>query len=123
MHDSSSVFVIDDDEAAADSIEALMESEGFSTRVFNSAEQYLSDCDTPTPSCLIVDVRLPRVSGLELQEMLIARDVCIPIIFVSGHADETLKQRALKNGAVDFLEKPFPGAQLTATVRRIIGSS
>ena len=122
MHNLSPVIIVDDDQGAADSVEALIVSHGFTAQVFHSAEQFLSDCNLDTSGCLIVDVRLPEMSGLELQDTLISRGIRIPTIFVSGHADHELKKRVLDHGAIDFLEKPFSGVQLLDIVRRVLSS-
>jgi len=100
------VFVVDDDEAMRSSLAWLIESMGLAVRTFADADAFLSGYDPEVPGCLVLDVRMPGISGLELQEQLGAKGVRIPIIFISAHGDVAMAMRAVKNGALDFLEKP-----------------
>ena len=117
MPDGRSVYVVDDDQAAADSIEALLMSVGLTVEKYRSAEEFLAACGGSPQGCLVLDVRLQGMNGLELQAALVADNVAIPIIMISGHADCETSQRALQEGAVACLEKPFDGRELCEVVR------
>ena len=101
------VYIVDDEFAVRDSLTILIESTGQPVMSFESAESFLDHYDSEQPSCLLLDVRMPSMSGLDLQEELIKRSIDIPIIFISGHADVPDSAKAFRAGAVDFLEKPF----------------
>ena len=108
----SVVYVVDDEFAVRDSLTLLVESNGQAVRSFASAEAFLNDYSPEQHGCLLLDIRMPSMSGLELQDELMARDICIPIIFISGHARIPDSAHAFRAGAVDFLEKPFDNATL-----------
>ena len=110
------VYVVDDEFAVRDSLTLLVESNGQAVRSFASAEAFLNDYSPDQPGCLLLDIRMPTMSGLELQDELMARDMCIPIIFISGHARVPDSAHAFRAGAVDFLEKPFDNATLMARI-------
>jgi two-component system response regulator FixJ len=114
------VIVIDDHAAVRNSLRAVLETEGLLVKGYATAETYLADRLLNEGDCLIVDVRMPGMSGLELQEELIRRKVRLPLIVVTGYAEIALAVRAIKAGAVDFLEKPFDDVILLATIRRAI---
>jgi len=101
------VFLVDDDPAMLDSLRWLVESIGLRVEVFTSAASFLAAYTTDRLGCLVVDVRMPEMSGLELQEQLVSEKVTIPTIIISGHADVPVAVRAMRAGAVDFIEKPF----------------
>jgi two-component system response regulator FixJ len=101
------VYVVDDDEAVRDSLSALLEANGYSSRAFSSAQEFLAAAPTLRPGCLIADIRMPGVDGLEMQQRLIERALPFPLIVVTGHGDVPLAVRAMKAGAIDFIEKPF----------------
>jgi FixJ family two-component response regulator len=105
--DISKICVIDDDESVREALRSLLKSVGFEAQVFASAEEFLGSGHLPGSCCLILDVRMPGMSGFELHERLIASHDGIPIIFISAHADEEARARALRSGAIDFLLKPF----------------
>jgi FixJ family two-component response regulator len=107
VDDNSKICVIDDDESVREALRSLLKSVGFEAEVFGSAEDFLSSGHLPGTSCLILDVRMPGMSGFELHEKLIDDEDGVPIIFISAHADEEARARALRSGAVDFLLKPF----------------
>ncbi|MBN1343435.1 MAG: response regulator transcription factor [Phycisphaerae bacterium] len=111
-------FVVDDDEGARESLVALMTEVGIRTRAHATAEDFLAEYDPDQAGCLIVDVRLPGMSGLELQERLSAKKVCLPVILITGYGDVEMAVRALQNGAEDFLEKPVNEQLLLERVRR-----
>lgn len=112
------VFVVDDDAAARSSVENLLHSVGLKVQAFDSAMKFL-DCGPPeAPSCLVLDVRLPRISGIELQRELKNRGMSIPIIFITGHGDIPMSVEAMKAGAMEFLVKPFRGQVLLDAIHK-----
>jgi two-component system response regulator FixJ len=113
------VFVVDDDPGIRDSMHLLLEVAGFKVCNFGSARQFLAD-DRPKHGCLIADIRMPDMSGLDLQEEVIRRHMELPVIIMTGHGDVPLAVRAMKAGAIDFLEKPFNDETLLASVRRAL---
>jgi two-component system, LuxR family, response regulator FixJ len=106
------VFVVDDDAAVRDSLAALLGSVGLLTSTFASAEEFLKVADTRMRGCLLLDVRMPGMGGMELQSKIQERGVLLPVIFITGHGDVPMAVRALKAGAADFIEKPFNEQQL-----------
>jgi len=117
---SSTVFIVDDDEAVRDSLRWLLEANGYRVKSFASAEDFLGAYDPEQIGVLIVDVRMPGMSGLELQEELISRNAPLPIVFITGHGDVPMAVSTIKKGAVDFLEKPFNETDLRAIVARML---
>ena len=113
-------FIVDDDEAVRDSLRWLLEANGYRVKCFPAAEEFLSAYDPSQVGVLIVDVRMPGMSGLELQEALITRKAPIPIVFITGHGDVPMAVNTMKKGAIDFLEKPFNEADLRAIVARMM---
>ena len=111
------VFVIDDDASVRDSLKNLLESVGLHAELFDSAQAFMNSRPPDAPSCLILDVRLPGLSGLEFQNELLKRGVSLPIIFITGHGDIPMSVRAMKLGAVEFLTKPFRDQDLLEAVR------
>lgn len=101
------IFVVDDDDAVRDSLHWLIESVGLEARTFASAPEFLEAYNPAQPGCLLLDVRMPGMSGLELQERLAKKNAILPIIVVTAHGDVPMAVRAMKAGAVDFIEKPF----------------
>lgn len=112
------VLIVDDDADVRDSLRALLESSGFSVVDHDSAAAVLVDPRIGTALCLIADIRMPGMDGLQLQEELNRRKIALPVIVVTGHGDVPLAVRAMKAGAIDFLEKPFDEELLLAAVRR-----
>jgi two-component system, LuxR family, response regulator TtrR len=110
------VFIVDDDEAVRDSLLWLIEPEGYKVETFADPEEFLSSLQWPTPAVLLLDVRMPKLSGMEVQKILQDRGVTIPIIFITGHGDVTLAVETMKQGAVDFLEKPFNEARIKSLI-------
>ena len=100
-------YVIDDDKAVRESLRWLIESVGLPVETYGSAREFLSSFKNNHPGCIIIDVRMPEMSGLELQEHLNAKRVQMPVIIITGHGDVPMAVRALKAGAMDFIEKPF----------------
>ena len=107
MAEQQTVFVIDDDQAVRESLHWLLESVGHRVCGYSSAREFLNVYDGTTPGCLVLDVRIPGMSGLELQNHLLERDWCLPVIIVTGHGDVPMAVRAMKAGAIDFLQKPY----------------
>ncbi len=111
------IFVVDDDASVRDAISNLLESVGLRAKVFGSTEEFWKAPRRSAPSFLILDVRLPGVSGLEFQEQLAKAGVSIPVIFITAHGDVPMTSRAMKAGAIEFLMKPFQKEELLAAVR------
>jgi len=120
MADPAPLLIVDDDADVRDSLRALLESAGFMVRDFDSATKVLADPSISQGACLIADIRMPDMDGLELQEELSRRQVGLPVIIVTGHGDVPLAVRAMKAGAIDFIEKPFDGEHMLDSVRRAI---
>jgi FixJ family two-component response regulator len=114
------VFVVDDDAAVRKSLCYLLESVSLSVETFGAGQEFLDAFDMDRPGCLVVDVRLPGMSGLELQEKLVARGSTLPTIVITGHGDVPMAVRAMKGGAIDFLEKPFSDQLLLDRVQQAI---
>ena len=123
MADGITIFVVDDDEAVRGSLQALLEAEGFVARTFESAGAFLASDASGLPGCLIADIRMPDMDGLELQEELVRRKAPLPVIVVTGHGDVPLAVRAMKAGAIDFLEKPYDEAVLLGSIRRALSEA
>ncbi|WP_368644309.1 response regulator transcription factor [Castellaniella ginsengisoli] len=116
----STIYIVDDDEAVRDSLRWLLEANGYAVRSFAGAEEFLAAYDPEQVGVLIADIRMPGMSGLELQEALIARKAPLPIVFITGHGDVPMAVSTMKKGAVDFLEKPFNEADLRALVATML---
>ena len=114
---SKLIAIIDDDDAMRDSLRDLMEAAGLVARCFESAEEFLESDLRTRAACLIVDIRMPKMSGLELQARLKEEDRNVPIIFITAHGDARMKIRAMREGAVEFLSKPFDHRVLLKRVR------
>lgn len=111
------VFVVDDDPSVRSSLKFLLNSVGLPVECFDSAENFLHKKLPDAPSCLVLDVRLPGLSGLDFQRELAARNIRIPIVFLTGHGDIPMTVRAMKDGAVEFLTKPFRDQDLLDAIR------
>ena len=111
------IYVVDDDEAVRDSLALLLESAGHSVEVFETAVAALERCAARLPFCVVTDVRMPEMDGLEFQEKLAGRRIDVPVIVMTGHADVPLAVRAMKAGAVDFIEKPFSDDTILASIK------
>ena len=116
------IYLVDDDEALRDSLVWLLESQGFKVAAFASAEDFLRRWRPEFNGCLLLDVRMPGMSGLELHERLRAQYCTLPVIFITGHGDVPMAVAALKKGAVDFIEKPFNDAELLRIVNQCLAN-
>ncbi len=116
----ATVYIVDDDQAVRDSLSWLIESININVEVYSSAQEFLDKYTPDNPGCLIADVRMPGISGLELQKILNEKKFTIPIILITGHGDVPMAVRALKNGAVDFIEKPFNDQVLLERVNQCL---
>ena len=114
------VYVVDDDEAVRDSVQWLLEGQDFRVRCFESAETFLARYDPREVACLIVDIRMDGMSGLELQDRLVERGSPLPIAIITGHGDIPLAVDTMKKGALDFIQKPFKEEQLISLVERML---
>ena len=113
------VYIVDDDEAVRDSLRWLLEGNGFSVKVFSNAEELLDFSKTQNhglSGCLILDVRMPGITGVELHDVLLNKGVDIPVIFITGHGSVSLAVKSMKKGAIDFLEKPFSDEEICKLV-------
>lgn len=120
MNATSTVFIVDDDSAVRDAISLLLRTDGLTVQSFASAVDFLDAGVDQQPGCLLLDVRMPGISGLDLQKRLRARGCRTPILFMTGHGDVPMAIRAMKAGAFDFLEKPFQGQALLERVREAL---
>ncbi len=114
---ASTVFVVDDDNSLRDAIRSLLRSVGHTVEMFSSAEDFLKHRNPAQPGCLVLDIRLPDTSGLELQKTLRETNDRIPIIFITGHGDVPMSVQTMKAGAMDFLLKPFRDQDLLETIQ------
>ncbi len=118
MSDQASVFVVDDDREVRDALRLLLESVGLRVECFESSQAYLKQFNPEKPGCLVLDVRMPGMSGLDLQARLAEERLCPPIIIVTGHGDVPMAVRAVQAGAMNFIEKPFNDQVLLDSVHR-----
>src|SRR6201989_2196913 len=117
------VFVVDDDISVRESLELLIQFAGWQPLIFASAADFLAHPRTATPSCLVLDVSLPDLNGLELQKLIASERTDMPIIFITGHSDVPMTVQAMKAGAVEFLTKPFDDDALLGAIRSAIKRS
>lgn len=110
------VYVVDDNPAVRDSIRWLVEEVGLCAQVYSTAQEFLTDLDPSTVGCLLLDIRMPGMSGLELQDYLVREDISLPVVVVTGHGDVPMAVRAMKSGAFEFLQKPFNDQTLLDTI-------
>jgi len=114
------VFIVDDDEAVRNSLRLLVKSVGLTATALASAQEFLASYDPLQPGCLVLDVRMPGMSGLELQQRLNLRGAVIPVIFITGHGDVPMAVEAMQQGAFDFLQKPFRDQDLMDRIQRAL---
>ncbi|HEX4843034.1 MAG TPA: response regulator [Limnobacter sp.] len=112
------VYIVDDDEAVRDSLQWLIETEGYQVKAFEDPVAFLDQLQWPQTCVLLLDIRMPKLSGLEVQKTLIEKGIPVPIVFITGHGDVTLAVETMKNGAVDFLEKPFDEAKIKELIHQ-----
>lgn len=122
-HEKPKVFVVDDNSSVRESLEGLISTEGWETVMFASAQEFLSHPRITVPSCLVLDVSLPGISGLDLQKRLNAVGINIPIIFITGNGDIPMTVQAMKAGAIEFLTKPFSHGELFSAIVQAIERS
>lgn len=123
LYQNLTVFIVDDDEAVRESLEDLLDSVGIRVRVFASAIDFLAGYSADEPGCLILDVRMPGMSGLELQQELNRRKILLPVIILTGHGDVPMAVQAMKQGALDFIQKPFRDQDLLDQVNHALHNS
>ena len=122
-HATPIVFIVDDDISVRESLESLIRTAGWQAEIFESAQEFLARPRILAPSCLILDVNLPDLNGLDLQKRMSADRIAMPIIFISGYGDVPTTVRAMKGGAVEFLTKPFADEALLSAIRQAIEGS
>jgi|SRR6185503_11426824 FixJ family two-component response regulator len=120
---NTTISIVDDDESVREALKSLIDSVGFHAQVFGSGEEFLKSPYVYETDCLIADVRMPGMSGLELQERLNAAHSSIPIVFISAHDDREARARGLRAGAVDFLQKPFSEDSLLGAITACLDKS
>jgi two-component system response regulator FixJ len=114
------IALIEDDEPVLRSLTLLLESRGIAVRGYRSAENFLADAQATPLQCIVTDIRMPGMSGLELQRELKARDAAVPVILITGHGDVAMAVQAIKNGAFDFIEKPLDDNRLIASIAQAV---
>jgi FixJ family two-component response regulator len=119
----ATVFIVDDDDAVRDSLGLLMKSVGLKARVFDSAESFLENYKPADTGCLVLDIRMPGMSGIELQRELSNRKWELPIIFITAHGDIPMAVEAVRNGALDFVQKPFDDKELVGKIEKALSES
>jgi two-component system, LuxR family, response regulator FixJ len=117
---SPTVHIVDDDEAVRNSLRLLVKSVGLTALIFRSAQEFLGNYHPAHPGCLVLDVRMPGMSGIELQQQLNLRGAVIPVIFITGHGDIPMAVEAMQQGAFDFLQKPFRDQDLIDRIQRAL---
>jgi two-component system, LuxR family, response regulator FixJ len=121
MPDERLVYVVDDDEAVRESLSALLDAKGYTVRTFGLGREFLAAAPSLRPGCLVADIRMPEMDGLELQRNLVGRAFNFPLIVITGHGDVRLAVRAMKAGAIDFIEKPFAVEAIVASIDAALG--
>jgi two-component system response regulator FixJ len=114
------IALIEDDAAILRSLSLLLESRGVAVRSYASAESFLADAATEAPQCVVTDIRMPGMSGIELQRELMTRDAAVPVILITGHGDIAMAVQAIKQGAFDFIEKPFDDERLIGSITQAV---
>jgi two-component system response regulator FixJ len=123
MNENPVVHIVDDDEAVRQSLAFMLSSAGLAVRLYDSAKVFLDGLDTSQSGCLITDIRMPEITGLELLHHMKARALCMPAIVITGHGDVPLAVEAMKAGAVDFIEKPFEEEAILGAVKAALEKS
>lgn len=119
---SPTVFIVDDDAAIRVAMQALLDSVNIAHEIYASADEYLENVGEQRPGCLVLDIRMPGLGGLELQDELINRGNTVPIIFITGHGDVPMAVEAMQKGAVDFIQKPFRDQELLDRIREALAT-
>ena len=119
---AATVFIVDDDAAIRFAMQALMDSVNLNHEIFASADEFLEKITSQRPGCLVLDIRMPGLGGLELQDELIRRGNTLPIIFITGHGDVPMAVEAMQKGAVDFIQKPFRDQELLDRIRQALAT-
>lgn len=114
------VYIVDDDPAVLDSLALLISAQGMRTISYANAQDFLDNCGDSEIGCAVLDIRMPHITGLALQDMMCERKLSIPLVFITGHGDVEQCRRAFKNGAIDFLTKPIDQVRLVESLRRAI---
>jgi two-component system, LuxR family, response regulator FixJ len=117
---AATIYIVDDDEGVRNSLRFLLKSVGLASRSLGSASEFLSSYQASQPGCLVLDVRMPGMSGLELQQQLNLRGATLPVIFITGHGDVPMAVEAMQHGAFDFLQKPFRDQDLLDRIQRAL---
>ena len=120
MQTEAIVHIVDDDKAIRDSLTLLMRSVGFNSKSYDSAEKFLDEADCNSSGCLIVDIRMQGMSGLELQQLLNNKGIIMPVIIITGHGDVPMAVQAMQAGAIDFLEKPYDNEMLVDRIKQCL---
>ena len=120
MTDKPVIHVVDDDDAMRDSLAWLLDGERYSVLTYATGEDFLARFEHAAPACVILDIRMPGMGGIEVHEQLALRGTTTPVVFVTGHGDVPMAVEAIKRGAFDFIEKPFNEQQLTAVIERAL---
>ena len=123
MSTDHTVYIVDDDEAIRSSLGFLLKSTGIATKEYETANAFLDDYNPDKTGCVVVDVRMPGMSGLELQEALAQQQSCLPVIVMTGHGDVSMAVKAMKAGATDFIEKPFSNQDLLDKIQTCLAES
>ncbi|MDH3628179.1 MAG: response regulator transcription factor [Acidobacteriota bacterium] len=121
MTEEPIVWIVDDDEAVCDSLQLLLKTVGLNARTFPDGKSFLDQFDDSNPGCVVVDLRMPGMSGLELQDALHQKQSLLPVIFITGHGTVDSAVHAMRAGAIDFLQKPFNDDELLETIQRVVG--
>ena len=116
------VFIVDDDQAVRESLADLVDSVGYDFALYANANDFLADYSMNRLGCLVLDIRMPGMSGLELQQELVRREALLPIIFITGHGDVPMAVQAIKSGAIDFIQKPFREQDLLDRINQALNS-
>jgi two-component system, LuxR family, response regulator FixJ len=116
------IFIVDDDHAVRNSLRFLLKTVGLDSRLIDSAQEFLKIYDAAQPGCLILDVRMPGMSGLELQQQLNLNGAIIPVIFITGHGDISMAVEAMQHGAFDFLSKPFRDQDILDRIQKALAA-
>lgn len=116
----TTIFIIDDELAVRDSLTMMLEQESYQVKAYEGGESFLADYQQELLGCAIIDVRMPNINGLDLQKMMLERNILLPIIFLTGHGDIPMSVEAIKSGAADFLTKPVTREKLLASIRPAI---